>query len=108
MTAKGGKSPRQKGDRRERELVQLLADYGAERVPLSGAAGGSFAGDVVLHKLGLTVQCKAEANGFKRLYSWLFPEEGPPPDMLALRSDRKKWLVVLPLSVFKKLVGRSD
>ena len=44
----GGKSPRQKGSRTERAIVRLLQERGlaAERVPLSGAAGGRYAGDV--------------------------------------------------------------
>ena len=43
-----GKMSRDKGARRERELVNIFKDNNihAERVPLSGAAGGRFSGDV--------------------------------------------------------------
>ena len=43
----GGKSSRDKGLRVEREIVNALRELGvdAERVPLSGSAGGSFSGD---------------------------------------------------------------
>ena len=41
-----GSKERNKGLRVEREIVQKLKDVGipAERVPLSGAAGGSYTG----------------------------------------------------------------
>jgi Holliday junction resolvase len=39
----GGRAPRDKGNRLERAIVRLAQDYGlgAERMPLSGAVGGS-------------------------------------------------------------------
>ena len=45
-----GKASRDKGARREREFVKLLKKEGikAERVPLSGACGGSYSGDIRL------------------------------------------------------------
>jgi hypothetical protein len=67
---------------------------GAERVPLSGSAGGSYAGDLTVPILGrdLVVEAKARANGFARLYSWL---EGR--DVLIIKADRRDAIVVLPL-----------
>ena len=62
-------------------------------MPLSGAAGGAFRGDV--QALGLTWQAKVEATGFRRLYKWL---EGH--DALGLKADRREWLVVMPLYTF--------
>jgi hypothetical protein len=45
---KGGKGSREKGNRTERAIVRALQDHGlgAERVPLSGSAGGSYLGDL--------------------------------------------------------------
>jgi Holliday junction resolvase len=42
----GGRGSRQKGDRLERAIVKLLQSHGlgAERIPMSGSAGGSFCG----------------------------------------------------------------
>jgi Holliday junction resolvase len=50
----GGRSPRQKGNRTERALRYYLMQRGftAERVPLSGSAGGRFAGDLLLTLAG--------------------------------------------------------
>jgi Holliday junction resolvase len=93
---KGGRAPRDKGNRLERTIVHLLQDHGlaAERVPLSGSAGGSYSGDLTVPILGrdLIVEAKARANGFARLYSWL---EGR--DVLVIKADRRNALVVLPL-----------
>ena len=45
-----GRRSRRKGVRTERSIVNALQGYGlsAVRVPLSGAVGGRFAGDIVL------------------------------------------------------------
>lgn len=91
-----GKSQRDKGLRREREFVQLI---GGERIPLSGAAGGSFKGDV--KGMGLTWELKARRDGFKLLYNWL-----ENVDALAVKADRKEWLVVIPLDKFKELIEK--
>lgn len=85
-----GKASRDKGARSEREFAALI---GGERVPLSGAAGGSFKGDV--QGLGMLWEVKRRANGFKQLYDWI-----EDVDALAVRADRKEWLVVIPLERF--------
>ncbi|MHB1701890.1 MAG: hypothetical protein ACYCSN_17520 [Acidobacteriaceae bacterium] len=90
-----GKSQRDKGLRAERELAKLL---GGERVPLSGAAGGSFSGDVVAG--GLRFECKVSASGFKQLYEWLGDN-----DALAVKADRKPWLIVMTLEKWKEVVA---
>jgi Holliday junction resolvase len=61
----GGRAPRRKGQRVERVLVRSLQANGfaAERMPLSGAAGGHFSGDLAVPVLGrdLCVEVKARA-----------------------------------------------
>lgn len=96
---KGGKSPRRKGDNGERELCKLL---GGERVPLSGSQGGSFSGDVILPYLGRG-EVKRRKDGFKQLYAWL---EGN--DFLAVRADKKGWLIVLRAEDAKLLIEDMD
>ncbi len=92
-----GKSQRDKGLRAERELAKLL---GGERVPLSGAAGGSYTGDAVAH--GLRYECKVRAGGFKQLYEWLGDN-----DALAVKADRKPWLIVVPLEKWRELTANN-
>lgn len=93
-----GKAQRDKGNRAERELAKLL---GGERVPLSGAAGGSYTGDVVA--LGLTWEAKVRGDGFKQLYGWL---EGR--DVLAVKTDRKPWLAVIPVTTLLDLLKNKN
>jgi len=93
-----GKAERRKGLDRERELAHLL---GGRRVPLSGAAGGDYIGDV--KGLGLTWEVKARGDGFRELYRWL---DGV--DALALRADRRPWLVVVPLTVFSDFAAMTN
>jgi hypothetical protein len=93
-----GRRSRTKGIRTERSIVALLKASGvaAERVPLSGAVGGRFAGDIVLPLLGrnLCVEVKCRAQGFRELYAWL---DGR--DALIVKADRQEPLVVVRLSL---------
>jgi len=97
-----GRAPRQKGNRVEREIVRLLQDAGfaAERVPLSGSAGGSYVGDITVPLLRRDLVCevKARRHGFQQLYGWL---DGR--DLLIVRADRCQPLVVLPLELATKI-----
>src|SRR5262245_33073298 len=93
---KGGRASRDKGNRAERAIVRFLQDRGfaAERVPLSGSAGGSYLGDVRVPLLGIDrcAEVKCRADGFRELYKWLEAR-----DILIVRADRKEPLVILPL-----------
>jgi hypothetical protein len=93
-----GRRSRSKGVRVERSIVNALqaTGIGAVRVPLSGAVGGRFAGDIVLPLMGrdLFVEVKARADGFRELYSWLTNR-----DVLVVKADRQEPLVVVRLSL---------
>jgi hypothetical protein len=50
----------------------------------------------------LRIECKARADGFRELYSWL---QGR--DLLVLKADRKEPLVVLPMSLAGEIAKRT-
>jgi hypothetical protein len=95
LSKRGGRRSRLKGDRTERALVRLLQDagFGAERIPLSGSAGGKFSGDLSIPLLGIdrTAEVKCRANGFRELYGWLDGRS-----LLIVKADRREPLLVVP------------
>lgn len=102
----GGRASRQKGNRGERAVVSFLQDRGfaAERVPLSGSAGGRFSGDILIPLLGrdLCAEVKVRAHGFNQLYAWLNGR-----DLLIVKQDRAQPLVILPLRLAAEIVERA-
>jgi Holliday junction resolvase len=94
----GSRQSQDKGARTKRQIVQALQAKGfaAVRVPLSGAAGGRFSGDVVLPLMGrdLCLEVKARADGFRELYSWLDAR-----DVLIVKADRQEPLIVVRISL---------
>jgi hypothetical protein len=85
---------KRKGGAGELEFAKLI---NGTKTPLSGALGGDLRGDVV--GMELIWEVKRRADGFKQLYGWLEKR-----DALALRADRKGWLVVMPLETFLEKV----
>jgi hypothetical protein len=104
---RGGRKSRDRGNRAERAIVKFLQDRGfaAERVPLSGAAGGSYLGDVTIPVLGVdrVAEVKVRANGFSQLYGWLEVR-----DLLIVRADRKEPLVVIPLKLAAEIAAKAE
>lgn len=94
-----GKSQRDKGARRERELVNILRASGlsAKRVPLSGSCEG-FKGDLRVERktkdgtVNETWEVKSRSGGFKLIYDSLGLNAA-----LAIKQDGKDWLVVMRL-----------
>jgi Holliday junction resolvase len=103
----GGRASRDKGNRLERALVHALQDAGfaAERVPLSGAARGRFGGDLSVPVLGIDrrVEVKCRGDGFRQLYTWL-----NGADLLIVRADRSRPLVVLPLELAVEIAAAAE
>jgi Holliday junction resolvase len=102
-----GKMQRDKGARYELSIVHKLNDLTegaaeAEKIPLSGACGGSFKGDIraKVQATAKLFECKKRAIGFKQLYEWIEPVYG-----LFVGADRKPTLVVLRLEDFAKLIS---
>jgi Holliday junction resolvase len=103
---KGGRASRDKGNRAERAIVKFLQERGfaAERVPLSGSAGGSYLGDLIVPVLNVdrVVEVKVRAKGFRELYRWLEQR-----DILIVRADRSEPLVVLPLKLAAEIAAKA-
>ncbi len=102
-----GRKSRDKGLRAERAIVRYLQDQGfaAERVPLSGSAGGRFSADISVPLMGMDrrVEVKCRAQGFREIYGWL---EGA--DMLIVRADRKEPLVILPMGLATRIAAVAE
>ena len=97
----GGKAARVKGASFEREIVNWHKERGvdAERIPLSGAMKGNYASDIKLGpQLALTAECKRRARAYQDLYDALDQDNS---DMLFVRKDRERTLVVLPLETYE-------
>ena len=77
-------------------------------MPLSGAAGGEFTGDILLdlrrpwiaRKFQAEVKGRRDGEGFKTLFRWLVGN-----DLLFLVKDRTEPLVVMNFSTLEKLLG---
>src|SRR4051812_16244995 len=98
---------REKGDRMERALVNLFQQEGiaAERIPLSGSAGGSFVGDLTIPIMGVDrrFEVKKRARGFRQIYDWLADHYG-----LFIAQDRADTLVVLRIDHFVQLIQSAE
>jgi hypothetical protein len=95
-----GKFSRMKGYRGEAGIVNALKAAGiveAQRIPLSGGAGGQFSGDIAIGPR--RYESKVRADGFKQLYAALADHDG-----LFVNADRKQLLVVLPFREFVRLM----
>ena len=93
---------RDKGLRIERELVHLHTDAGiaCERVPLSGAAGGSFFGDLLVADTWVAeVKARGNGVGFKTLHAWLGTN-----DLLFLRMDHARPFVAMTWEMYITLL----
>lgn len=105
--AVSGRKSRDKGLRFERELVNRFqeAGFAAERIPLSGATGGSFAGDLTIPILNVDrlFEAKKRAGGFKMIYDYLKDHYG-----LFIAQDRAPHLVVLRLDDFLSLAQAAE
>jgi hypothetical protein len=78
------------------------AGLDAERVPLSGAAHGSFGGDLVVNGMKFEVKVRSDGSGFKQLYDWIDGNAG-----LFVRRDRNAWLVTIRIEDWVRLMTRG-
>jgi hypothetical protein len=74
----------------------------AERVPLSGAAKGNYKGDLKIGpQQALLAECKRRARAYQDLYDALDQDDS---DMLFIRKDRGRTLVVLPIETYEGIL----
>ena len=87
-----------KGSGFEREIVDLHKSLGieCEKIPLSGALGGKYRGDIQV--AGLIGECKRRRKNFTSLYKAINQDDA---DLLFVRDDNQQTLVVLPLETYK-------
>lgn len=108
-----GKASRDKGSRRERQIVDLhkAAGIRAERVPLSGAMKfrNTASTDVDVYARGdqeapfvCEVKARASGEGFKTLEAWL-----GEADALFLIRDRAAPMVVVPWDRWLELLAKA-
>ncbi len=94
-----GKKPRSKGDRGERELVQILTELGVECFRKVASGSGwptdlTNAGDIgLINEPDTHVEVKRRARAFGLLYDAL-----EKADVVFMRDDRHDWLVVQKVS----------
>jgi hypothetical protein len=105
MNARG---PKRKGDFVEREIAGMLTAAGIPswRVPLSGAAGGDFVGDIRVGVECWRAECKARkaGDGWRTLERWLAGSR-----LLFLRRNgERRPLVVLEWDAFVELAQNSE
>ncbi len=94
----GGKGPKLKGDRGEREFCKL---YGGQRTYWQPGKGKE-PDTVDVPYLGRG-EIKWRGRGFQSLYNWLAEN-----DFLAMRADRKDWLVCMKMDDLKLLLDEMD
>lgn len=99
---------KQKGTRVENLVRDKLLEIGlsAERVPLSGALGGKYDGDIVIPSIEhpeFVTEVKARKNnsGFAVIQNWMKDK-----DMLFIKQNNKEFIVVLPWKIYEKLIKK--
>lgn len=98
---------KRKGSGYEREIVDWFRGIGvdAERVPLSGAAKGSYGADLRFGPAqAYAGECKRFANGLGKLYAALEQDDA---DVVFARGDRKPTIVCMPLETFEALLQEA-
>lgn len=95
-----GKASKRKGYNGEAEFAKLT---GGKRQVLSGALGGELSNDVILPN-NWKAEVKRRKSGFKTLYDWI-EDEREKPDCVAIRVDRKDWIVSMKLEKFLELMN---
>jgi len=104
-----GKFSRDKGARYERKIVNILRENNidAARVPLSGSAGGNFAGDVDIRisgkKIRAEVKSRKNGSGFTTINKWLGDN-----DLLFCIANNQEPMAIMPMTTLIKLMSNDQ
>ena len=93
----------EKGSRRERGVVEIFESYGvdAQRVPLSGQAGGLFSGDIVLNEeYKVEVKGRKDGRGFTCIKKWKGEN-----DVLVVWEDYGKPMAILDAELLAQIMA---
>jgi Holliday junction resolvase len=100
-----------KGNRGENRICTILCDAGAaaQRVPLSGALGGEFSGDILIdgiieRRMVAEVKSRKPSGVFWNTIKKYLSDH----DMLFLLEDRQEPLVVMPVNIFTEILNEKD
>ena len=101
-----GLKSKRKGFRYENAQRIACNAFGpCSRMPLSGALGGEWSGDLkwLVNNIQLKCQCKIKAGAYKTDYAELADH-----DVLFKRADHKPTLVVMEFAKFCQLIEPSE
>lgn len=96
----GGKAPKAKGDRLERDFIKM---FGGERTFWQPEQGPDKRGDIFDTPYLGRVECKSRRYGLTTIYKWL-----APVDALYIKEDRQKPLVVMRAEDLKLILDELD
>jgi hypothetical protein len=98
----GGRAPKRNGVRAKQALVRLLCELGlpCARVPLSGAIGGAWPGDIQLELRSSTLKIEVKARREFRTPHHRLAGVDPVP----LKGDHQQPLAVLPIALLAELI----
>lgn len=104
-----GRAQKNRGYRAEKRIESKFEKYGYRRMPLSGALGGSWSGDLRRnsedYKTIVTIEVKHRDSGWATLRKWLAQGNA---DMLILDEGAyKDILCVLPGEKLMQLLGEA-
>ncbi len=98
-----GRAQRGRGYRAEKRIADRMAQFGWRRVPLSGAAGGSWSGDLRSDGPLAVIEVKHRQADWPGLRRWL--AQGGAEALVLDAGAAKEPLVVLELKTLERLLG---
>jgi Holliday junction resolvase len=98
--------PRAKGNRAEREVIDLLHEYGWKSARRNFQSGGQGGGDIIAGPTDVHVEVKHRERA--AIWEWISQAESEarPTDipLVAFRRNRSQWYAAVPLDEFLALV----